>query len=273
LTTHFARRIVLWVLAVGMAWAPASAATQDDNAQAQARSRFMLEQMRAYRLAVQSRDGDDAARSLNTLRLPAKPMTSLELLESLKGRSPLLPARQTVDSSVEQSIKTVFRQLLNGPSSCCYCTDGSTCNDGLFCDGVELCQSGVCVYGAPPCVDGDPCTTDVCTENTDTCSHQPVPPPAEVASLNMGRSAPASPVATLAWSSVSGATAYNVYRGASKALGDLSCFTTGVIGTSSSDDGAVPAQAFYYLVTSTACGESGLGTGQPSPRPLPPGCP
>ena len=99
------------------------------------------------------------------------------------------------------------------------------------------------------------------------------PPPAEVASLNLSRSAPASPVATLAWSGVSDATSYNVFRGTLAGLGDLACFTTGVTGTSSNDDGAVPAKAYYYLVASVACGQSGLGSGQPGPRPLPPTCP
>jgi fibronectin type 3 domain-containing protein len=94
-----------------------------------------------------------------------------------------------------------------------------------------------------------------------------------VAQLNVSRSAPLSSVATLTWSAATGATSYNVYRGASANLGDLACFLPGVTGLTHNDDGALPVGAFYYLVTSKACTESGLGPASPSPRPAPPGCP
>lgn len=48
-------------------------------------------------------------------------------------------------------------------------SDGTPCDDGLYCNGTDTCQSGVCTLGAPPCPDdGNPCTDD-CVETTDTC--------------------------------------------------------------------------------------------------------
>src|SRR5688500_6851686 len=50
--------------------------------------------------------------------------------------------------------------------------DGSTgedcptdCDDGIYCNGAEVCLRGACVPGAlPACDDGDPCTVDACAE-------------------------------------------------------------------------------------------------------------
>ncbi len=61
---------------------------------------------------------------------------------------------------------------------CCCCDDGP-CQDGLFCNGREACNCwGECeaprsMYNV--CVDGDPCTSDVCDEAHDFCPHTPLP--------------------------------------------------------------------------------------------------
>ncbi len=45
------------------------------------------------------------------------------------------------------------------------CTSAAECNDGLACNGVERCELGECVAGAPPtCDDGIACTRDRCVE-------------------------------------------------------------------------------------------------------------
>jgi hypothetical protein len=51
----------------------------------------------------------------------------------------------------------------------------STCSDGLYCNGEEVCIVGVGCQGgtAPNCNDGIPCTTDACNENTDSCANTP----------------------------------------------------------------------------------------------------
>lgn len=61
-----------------------------------------------------------------------------------------------------------------------FCDEGSTlgdacertadCNDGCYCDGVELCVGGVCTAGTMPCADTLDCTTNACDEATDLCA-------------------------------------------------------------------------------------------------------
>lgn len=51
---------------------------------------------------------------------------------------------------------------------------GTSCDDGLFCNGVEACVNGVCGAGAPVvCNDGVACTVDACDETANACVIQP----------------------------------------------------------------------------------------------------
>jgi hypothetical protein len=264
--TRLAQRVVPLVLAVGLACGSSPAATVDTEARAQSLRAFRLEQLRRQ-MAPQSVGGEF------TPVKPASAVSAASLFERMTGRRVPGSVNPVEDDLLVSVTKRIYQELARFPAApCCLCTDAAICNDQVFCNGTEICQANVCAPGPAPCDDGLSCSTDSCTENTDTCTHQP-PPPAEVASLNVSRSAPASPVATLAWSNVSGATSYNVFRGALAGLGDLACFTSGVTATSTNDDGAVPATAYYYLVTSVACGQSGLGSGWPNSRRLPPTCP
>ena len=50
------------------------------------------------------------------------------------------------------------------------CTIDDDCNDGLFCNGSEVCNAGSCESGAAvTCDDGVSCTVDSCNEGTDSC--------------------------------------------------------------------------------------------------------
>ena len=270
--SRLVRGAAICALTFGLGAGASSWATtkEDDASRERELSRFLFEQARVYQKARGS--------ALVPLSLDAyAPRVGLVDAKSLFERATkgpaAAPAPDTAERLFEESIVTTYRMLLNTPIACCLCTTAPTCNDGLFCNGGEVCSGGICGAGSTPCVDFDPCTTDLCLENTDTCSFAPLPPPAEVAQLDVKRLVPASPVATITWSSVGGASAYNVYRGDFANLGDLACFQSGVSGTSQNDDGAIPVRAFYMLVSSLGCGESGLGNGNPSPRPPPPGCP
>lgn len=58
------------------------------------------------------------------------------------------------------------------------CASDTDCDDGLACNGVERCELGSCVAGAPPsCDDGVACTHDRCVEpasgTTPNCEHAP----------------------------------------------------------------------------------------------------
>lgn len=59
------------------------------------------------------------------------------------------------------------------------CIGASSCNcdDGIFCNGKETCDSaGNCLPGTPEsCFDGDPCSTDICDRIDDTCKNIPIP--------------------------------------------------------------------------------------------------
>ncbi|MFH1332216.1 MAG: S8 family serine peptidase [archaeon] len=50
--------------------------------------------------------------------------------------------------------------------------DGTSCDDGLYCNTGEACQSGTCTGGsARSCNDGNSCTSDTCNENSDACDY------------------------------------------------------------------------------------------------------
>ena len=50
--------------------------------------------------------------------------------------------------------------------------DGTTCDDGLYCNTGETCQVGVCTWGsARVCNDGKTCTADSCSEEKDMCEY------------------------------------------------------------------------------------------------------
>ena len=260
---------VACALAAGLCGLSTFAETSDssDASRALALRKFQFEQM----LAFQRARGDKVVPNSPYDPMPLlKPLDAKTQFERMGGK--LVPAPPSNDQLLEQAIAKTYLKMLTG-GGCCPCVAAASCNNGFFCDGAEVCTSGNCELGPAACNDGNPCTNDSCTENTDTCSFTPVPPPAAVATLGVRRSAPGSNVSTMTWSAVAGATSYNVYRGTASNLGNLACFLPGLTGTTQNDDGAIPTSAFYLLVTSKACSESSLGSGNPSPRPAPPGCP
>ena len=51
------------------------------------------------------------------------------------------------------------------------CALDGECQDGVFCNGFEVCAGGHCAAGEPPCNDHSACTADSCAEATATCTH------------------------------------------------------------------------------------------------------
>lgn len=47
----------------------------------------------------------------------------------------------------------------------------ASCDNGVFCDGAEICDAGSCQPGIDPCNDGSDCTEDTCDEDADTCEN------------------------------------------------------------------------------------------------------
>ncbi len=55
------------------------------------------------------------------------------------------------------------------------CVDDGDCDDGLWCNGAEVCDpvEGCQAGATPECDDGVACTIDACDEEADACTHQP----------------------------------------------------------------------------------------------------
>ena len=50
--------------------------------------------------------------------------------------------------------------------------NGESCSDDLYCTVNDQCSEGLCLSGTPrDCSDGDPCTSDSCSEGLDECIH------------------------------------------------------------------------------------------------------
>jgi Cohesin domain len=64
-----------------------------------------------------------------------------------------------------------------GLAVCSGCTADADCDDGLFCNGKETCdtQTGACQQGTPVTCDDGLCTTGRCNEDLDQCDSVPVP--------------------------------------------------------------------------------------------------
>jgi hypothetical protein len=111
---------------------------------------------------------------------------------------------------------------------------------------------------------GDACDPDDDDDGTpDLSDCAPLDPALESAPL-VGSTLAWSNKTTLGWGAVVGASTYSAYRGTIAAGGleyNHACIGNELPGTSVSDF-AVPAGAFYYLVTATSaqCGEGPLGT-------------
>jgi hypothetical protein len=68
------------------------------------------------------------------------------------------------------------------------------------------------------------------------------------------------------------AATYDLYRGTQSDASDLACYLQDLAGTSTSDDGLVPAvgEALFYVATAVNCaGESTLGPGRAASTPCP----
>lgn len=55
------------------------------------------------------------------------------------------------------------------------CNSNADCDDGLFCNGAEVCVNSTCQAGtAPDCADSLACTEDRCSEELRLCQHRTV---------------------------------------------------------------------------------------------------
>ncbi|WP_214083688.1 choice-of-anchor E domain-containing protein [Methanothrix sp.] len=70
-------------------------------------------------------------------------------------------------SSFDQRVRTFANETI------CVTYYYESCDDGLWCNGIETSNGLICLPGTPPdCSDGIECTIDFCNEETDRCEHR-----------------------------------------------------------------------------------------------------
>ena len=78
-----------------------------------------------------------------------------------------------VDSDCDDSLDCTDNRCVSG--SCVFTGVAARCNDGLFCNGIEVCDLTFgCISPGRLCDDTVMCTTDVCDEDRDRCVATPV---------------------------------------------------------------------------------------------------
>ncbi|MCB9611465.1 MAG: hypothetical protein H6721_31040 [Sandaracinus sp.] len=87
------------------------------------------------------------------------------------GRVPLVDA-EVSDSATDAGVDAASRACEADSTLGQACANAGDCNDGCTCNGLELCEAGVCVAGEDPCDDGIECTTDGCDEEADACVYE-----------------------------------------------------------------------------------------------------
>lgn len=98
-----------------------------------------------------------------------------------------LPVGGCIDSPVDQCEQCAtasdcpnipcMRAICQANLTCTYVVDNSNivgCLDSHYCNGIEVCDAGVCYAGTPPsCDDYNECTTDTCDTDLNSCTHVP----------------------------------------------------------------------------------------------------
>ena len=84
--------------------------------------------------------------------------------------SPTLGCRPGTPPNCNDNIVCTTDACVEATDSCSHVVNNANCNNGKFCDGVEVCSPTLgCRPGTPPnCNDNFPCTQDVCVEANDT---------------------------------------------------------------------------------------------------------
>jgi hypothetical protein len=78
------------------------------------------------------------------------------------------------DPQCNDGIDCTFDACDQSVGRCRYTADDSKCQDGVFCDGLEVCEPKLgCREGtAVACDDGSTCTIDTCIESTKSCTNE-----------------------------------------------------------------------------------------------------
>ncbi|NJN64060.1 MAG: hypothetical protein HC882_03725 [Acidobacteria bacterium] len=147
------------------------------------------------------------------------------------------------------------------------CFTDAQCDDGRFCNGVERCSptTNTCRAGrAPDCFDGNPCTSDACSDALAACVFDELGRAPEVASMRVDRYGPDPRFARIEWDSDPSHEYFNLYVAEAPLPSRFRCLDSRIPGLETLDDGRLPEPGafFSYLVSAFGCGgESILGAG------------
>ncbi len=106
-------------------------------------------------------------------------VTMLAALCVLAGLACTPPPREGTDGDVDVDVDADADADGDGGGETCPpeadCCEDSECSNGIFCDGVEVCDRGRCEPGLPrTCDDGLACTRDECDEARNLCVSAPL---------------------------------------------------------------------------------------------------
>ena len=81
----------------------------------------------------------------------------------------------TSDVDCDDAVPCTRDACDNDQGRCRHTPDPTLCDDGVFCNGVEVCDLHLgCGHGPPvSCSTNDPCTIDSCIEADHSCKHAP----------------------------------------------------------------------------------------------------
>ena len=74
---------------------------------------------------------------------------------------------ETLPMTVDANLPDARVEILDAPA----CNTNEDCDDGLFCNGTEVCVLSACVRTPNDCDDGIACTTDSCSEDSRSCTY------------------------------------------------------------------------------------------------------
>jgi len=89
--------------------------------------------------------------------------------------NPMLGCQAGTPADCDDGVACTVDSCNEATDACVYAPNDSLCDNGLFCDGVEVCNPVLgCQAGTPvDCDDGVACTVDSCNEATDSCDNAP----------------------------------------------------------------------------------------------------
>jgi hypothetical protein len=91
------------------------------------------------------------------------------------GEEPGLGGPCIEDAQCDDGVDCSFDRCDLELGRCRFTPDASLCDDGVYCNGAEVCELGKgCLPGPPTsCSDDNPCTIDACVESTRSCTRTP----------------------------------------------------------------------------------------------------